>query len=71
MKYRQMNNKKVTTKQKQAISFVESMLNIQFKGNINNFQDVYMFLNRYLDQAKEMYQIALENSSIIDKDYYE
>lgn len=66
-----MNNKKVTTKQKQAISFVESMLNVEFKGDINNFQDVYMFLNRYLDQAKEMYQIALENSSIINKDYYE
>lgn len=66
-----MNNKKVTTKQKQAISFVESMLNVEFKGDINNFQDVYMFLSRYLDQAKEMYQIALENSSIIDKDYYE
>ena len=66
-----MNNKKVTTKQKQAISFVESMLNIQFKGNINNFQDVYLFLSRYLDQAKEIHQIVLENSSIIDKDYYE
>lgn len=38
-----MNNKKVTTKQKQAISFVESMLNMEFNGNINNFQDVYLW----------------------------
>lgn len=40
-----IKNFMVTKKQKLAISFCEEILDIQFKGNIDNFNDVNNFLS--------------------------
>lgn len=44
-----------TGKQKAAVHFCEQWLNITFKGNINDFQQVSYFLSIYLDEAKSLY----------------
>lgn len=44
-----------TNKQKAAVHFCEQWLNITFKGNINDFQQVSYFLSIYLDEAKSLY----------------
>lgn len=44
-----------TNKQKAAVHFCEQWLNVTFKGNINDFQQVSYFLSIYLDEAKSLY----------------
>lgn len=63
-------NRKVTPRQKGAINFIESMLDITFNGDINNYNQVSTFIGLYLDEAKIRYYDVLECSDIINKDYY-
>lgn len=49
------SNNKSTIKQVTAVHFCEYMLNISFKGDINNRQECSRFLSEYLKQAKQMY----------------
>ena len=51
----------VTKKQKLAISFCEEILDIQFKGNIDNFNDVNNFLSLNLENAKMIAEDAKES----------
>lgn len=44
-----------TNKQRAAVHFCEQWLNVTFKGNINDFQQVSYFLSIYLDEAKSLY----------------
>lgn len=55
-----------TKRQKAAVNFCEEVLNVTFKGNINNFNEVSEFLSIYLDQAKVIANDAIEsyNSNI-------
>lgn len=46
---------KSTKRQKQAICFCESVLNIQFKDNINSKHDCGKFLRTFLPTAKNTY----------------
>lgn len=46
----------VTNKQKEAIQFTCTVLQIEFIGNINNKNDVSLFLSEYLDEAKNLYE---------------
>lgn len=48
-------NKKSTDRQKAAIHFCESWLQIKFTGNINDFYEVSDFLSEYLELAKDQY----------------
>ena len=41
-----------TENQRRAISFVESVLDIDFEGNALDFDDCRIFLSKYLDVAK-------------------
>lgn len=50
-----------TKKQKNTIAFIEQMLNIEFKGNIEDFYEVSDFIYNYLDDAKSNYQDACES----------
>ena len=44
-----------TDRQKAAIHFCEQWLNITFEGNINNRFEVSIFLEEYLQEAKNLY----------------
>ena len=44
-----------TDRQKAAIHFCEQWLNITFEGNINNRFEVSIFLGKYLQEAKNLY----------------
>lgn len=44
-----------TERQRSAVRFVEGVLGILFKGNINNFTECQEFLNKTLDFAKYVY----------------
>lgn len=50
-----------TRRQKAAVNFCESVLNITFKGDINNFDEVSEFLSEYLEQAKVIAEDAIES----------
>lgn len=50
-----------TKRQKAAINFCEEVLNISFKGNIDNFNEVSEFLGTYLEQAKVIADDAIES----------
>lgn len=41
-----------TERQKNAVAFCEEWLNIEFNGDINNFNEVSSFLSLHLDVAK-------------------
>lgn len=41
-----------TKRQRAAVRYCESMLDIKFNGDINNFNQVSSFLNQYLEEAK-------------------
>ena len=60
---------------KKAVVFIEEILDVDFEGDINNYRQVSDFLSEYLEDAKELneyyHSIILENSDILDKDYYE
>lgn len=45
-----------TDKQKAAVHFCEQWLNIDFNGDINNFEQVSEFLSEYLQEAKNLYE---------------
>ena len=70
-----IKQKQVTERQKKAIVFIEEILDVDFEGDINNYRQVSDFLSKYLEDAKELneyyHSIILENSDILDKDYYE
>lgn len=70
-----IKQKQVTERQKKAVVFIEEILDIDFEGDINNYRQVSDFLNEYLEDAKELNEyynsIVLENSDILNKDYYE
>ena len=44
-----------TDRQKAAIHFCEQWLNITFEGNINDRRQVSVFLEEYLQEAKNLY----------------
>lgn len=50
-----------TERQKAAVNFCEEVLDVTFKGNINNFNEVSEFLSIYLDQAKVIADDAIES----------
>lgn len=50
-----------TKRQKAAVNFCESVLNIKFTGNIDNFNEVSEFLSEYLDQAKVIAEDAISS----------
>ena len=52
-------NRKSTEKQRKAVHFVEFWCNITFEGNIANFYDCSIFLEKYLDAAKDISQEAI------------
>lgn len=57
---------KPTTRQIAAIHFCEQQLNISFKGDIKDRQQVSIFLNEYLDDAKNLYsEITYEYETLI------
>lgn len=41
-----------TERQKKAVAFCESMCDIEFAGDINDFKAVSAFLSEHLDNAK-------------------
>jgi hypothetical protein len=43
-----------TNRQKEAIKFCESILNIKFEGDLNDYHQVSTFLGKYLEYAKEL-----------------
>jgi hypothetical protein len=66
-----IKQKQVTEKQKRAVQFCESMLNISFNGNLNDYNQVSKFLSNNLDSAKIIYEECLACSDILDRDYYD
>lgn len=46
--------KESTPKQRGALTFCESVLDIQFEGNRYDFYDVSDFLSEYLEEAKQV-----------------
>ena len=44
-----------TDRQKAAIHFCEQWLNVTFEGNIENKHQVSIFLQEYLQEAKDLY----------------
>jgi len=52
---------KPTNRQKAAVHFCEEWLNISFEGDIEDRQQVSIFLSEYLNDAKNLYEeIACE-----------
>lgn len=47
-----------TNRQKAAVHFCEQWLHITFRGNIENRNQVSAFLNKYLQEAKNLYDEA-------------
>ena len=57
---------KPTSRQIAAVHFCEEWLNISFKGDIEDRAQVSIFLNEYLDDAKNLYsEIAYEYKTLI------
>lgn len=48
-----------TQRQKRAIKFCETILDIEFTGDINNYQHVNWFLSSFLEDAKNQYNELL------------
>lgn len=48
-------NPMTTERQKNAVHFCEECLQVEFEGDINNTKEVNIFLNLYLDDAKDVY----------------
>lgn len=67
-----MRDKKSTEKQKAAVEFVESWIDVEFTGDIDNFYDVSDFLSEYLDEAKRLYdEVRDEYTSYVWSKYLE
>jgi hypothetical protein len=45
-----------TARQKAAVEFCEEILNIEFIGNIESYEDCSRLLSEFLDEAKRTYQ---------------
>lgn len=43
-----------TNRQKKAVGFCESVLNVKFEGDLNDYHQVSVFLGKYLEYAKEL-----------------
>lgn len=41
--------------QRDAVAFCEEIFNVKFKGDINKFEDVSLFLEVYLSEAKRLF----------------
>lgn len=50
-----------TNRQKVAVRFCETWLNISFTGDINNFKEVSKFLSNHLDYAKSICEDAFSS----------
>lgn len=50
-----------TLRQKRAVRFCEHWLHIKFDGDIDNYNDVNLFLSKYLDDAKVISEDAIES----------
>lgn len=48
-------------RQKRAVRFCEHWLRIKFDGDIDNYNDVNLFLSKYLDDAKVISEDAIES----------
>lgn len=44
-----------TARQKAAVKFCEEVLQLEFLGDINNYKQVNMFLNEFLQEAKDTF----------------
>lgn len=59
-----------TAKQKAAVEFCEEVLNIEFIGNIESYEDCSRLLSEFLDEAKRTYQeLKCEYESYIESLY--
>lgn len=56
-----------TNKQKEAVRFCERWVDTEFKGDINNYNEVSSFLSEHLERAKI---VAEECSFYINADIY-
>ena len=57
-----------TQRQKNAVKFCEAWLQIDFEGDINNFNEVNTFLKDNLDYAKEVAtELSCEYEAYINK----
>ena len=55
-----------TEKQKAAVRFCEQWLDVAFNGDINDFNQVSIFLSNYLEEAKLLYdEIKCEYESYL------
>ena len=48
-----------TDPQRWGVRFAESVLDVQFNGDLNDFNDCRDFLSKYLDQAKERHSTSI------------
>ena len=48
-----------TDPQRWGVRFSESVLDVQFNGDLNSFDDCRDFLSKYLDQAKERHSTSI------------
>ena len=48
-----------TDPQRWGVRFAESVLNVKFDGDLNDFNDCRDFLSKYLDQAKERHSTSI------------
>ena len=48
-----------TDPQRWGVRFAESVLDVQFNGDLNSFDDCRDFLSKYLDQAKERHSTSI------------
>ena len=64
------SSRKSTDRQKAAVRFVEMWCDIEFQGNINDFEEVSDFLSNYLNTAKGIAEDATHSyhSYLMDKD---
>lgn len=53
-----------TERQKKAVEFCEYWLDVKFKGNLDNRNDVSKFLSEHLDRAKFVAEEATFNMDI-------
>lgn len=61
----------VTNKQKHAVRFIIETLRIPFEGNIEEYNDVSMFLNAHFEKAKLLKSQLDEIANYHDKIDYE
>lgn len=56
-----------TQRQKAAVHFCEQWLNVPFEGDLNNFEQVNVYLSTYLEEAKRLSEeLSCEYSAYIN-----